>query len=172
MREYNKKEVIDIEEEQEILTDEKAVLDLRMKTDMARYLRTAAAFLVLGYVRGAIVDNYEKQKLQKRISSIKEASEGDIGMLIGAQGVRGKLILTKNHLILLFQVGFRKKVDKFVAIPLKFARSVEKASWFGVQRFLLMKFEVPSDEKLIGFDLRIFVKKQEQWLTELTRALG
>ena len=163
--------MIDMEKEQEILTEEKAVLDIRTKTDIGGILRMGAGFLLYGYVGLAIADNYEKQKHQKRISSIKDASEGDIGTLMWAKGVRGKLTLTRNHLVLQFQTGFRKKVDKFVAIPLKFAKSVEKASWFGVQKFLLMKFEVPSEEKLVKFDLRIFVKNKEQWLTELSRLI-
>ena len=160
-----------IEEEREILTEEKVVLDIRMKRNVEGFLRTAALFLLWGPVGGVIADDHERERLQKRISSIRDASEGDIDMLIMAPGVKGKLILTSNNFVFLFQRGFRKKVDTFVAIPLQLAKSVEKASWFGVQKFLLMKFEVAGEKKQLRFDLRVFVKNKEEWLTELTRRI-
>ena len=63
--------MIDVEEEREILTEEEAVLDIRMEKDIAGYLGTVVAFLLTGPVLGVIADNKRVSKLQKRILKSK-----------------------------------------------------------------------------------------------------
>lgn len=155
-----------MEKEREILSEEKAVMGLVLKQS----LRKKLGFAVGGAFGGPIVRHYEVKGKLKSLAHIKNLVEGNTGD-IDNRYQKGNLILTNDRIILHYQTGFRKKTDKILAFPLQHAKSVEEKGRWTLRKWLQVAFEMPSEEKPINFDLKIYVKNHAQWFTELTRLI-
>jgi len=150
--------------EREILSQEKAIIMLEPKrSSKAKLLK---GFSVLGGAVGAGLFAYLQIKQdQKHLSPARNVFEGDISDIIGGSR-KGRLAMTNNHIVLHYQVGFRKKTDKMLAFALQYAKSVEEIG--RLNKCLQIRFEIPTEDKPISFNLKIWVKNREQWIKKLT----
>jgi hypothetical protein len=61
--------------------------------------------------------------------------------------------------------AFARRLTKILGFSLQYAQSVEEKGRGG--KFLQVAFKIPSEEKPISFDLRIWVKNRTLWLGRL-----
>lgn len=98
----------------------------------------------------------------------EDAEAGDIKDIADKALKLRELTLTNKNLVMLYRKGTLRKKDKLIGFPLEYAKSVEEKG--RMRKFLQVRFEVPSEEKKpINFDLKIWVKRREVWLNELSR---
>lgn len=157
-----------MEKEREILSQKDAVIKLVPKPSGKGRVVKGLGFVVGGAIGSGLVGAHQMKGELKSLSHIKNVSEGNIGDIVHAK--KGQLILTNNHIILHYQTGFRKKTDKMLALKLQHAKSVEERGFMS-NKHLHVGFEIPSEEKPINFDLKIWVKNRAPWFTELTRLI-
>lgn len=148
--------------EEKILSQEKAVVSLIPKRGRGgRFLRGFS--LILG---GAVLRHFQTSSFLKSFKT-EDAEAGDIKDIADKALKLRELTLTNKNLVMLYRKGTLRKKDKLIGLPLEYAKSVEEKG--RMRKFLQVRFEVPSEEKKpINFDLKIWVKRREIWLNELT----
>lgn len=149
--------------EEKILSQEKAVVSLIPKRGRGgMFLRGFS--LILG---GAVLRHFQTSSFLKSFKT-EDAEAGDIKDIADKALKLRELTLTNKNLVMLYRKGTLRKKDKMIGLPLEYAKSVEEKG--RMRKFLQVRFEVPSEEKKpINFDLKIWVKRREVWLNELSR---
>jgi len=148
--------------EEKILSQEKAVVSLIPKRGRGgRFLRGFS--LILG---GAVLRHFQTSSFLKSFKT-EDAEAGDIKDISDKVLKLRELTLTNKNLVMLYRKGTLRKKDKLIGLPLEYAKSVEEKG--RMRKFLQVRFEVPSEEKKpINFDLKMWVKRREVWLNELS----
>lgn len=125
-----------------------------------RFLRGFS--LLLG---GLVLRSLQTRSFLKSVGE-GEVESGDIKDITDKQVKLRELTLTNQNLLMLYRKGRIRKRDNLIAIPLKYATSVEEKGRF--KKVISVGFEVLSErEKPVYFDLTLNVKNREVWMREL-----
>jgi len=152
--------------EQEIIYDKKASVRVDPKTPRRRLIR---ALSVLAGGETLRRDLAKKAAKEIKGAGVEVSEIRDITDKWRKVG----LLLTNKNIVMLYR---RKKKDWSIAIPLEYAKSVEKKGT--VYKVIHIPFEFPTEEKPIQFELNIFFpgmrqdKKRETWLKELRHIIS
>lgn len=152
--------------EEKILSQEKALVSLIPRRGRGGSFLRGFSW-ILG---GAVLRHFQTSSFLKSFKT-GEVEAGDIKDIADKVLKLRELTLTNKNLVMLYRKGTLRKKDKMIGLSLEYAKSVEEKG--RMRKFLQVRFEVASEEKKpINFDLKIWVKRREVWLNELSRIIS
>lgn len=146
-------------------TDPKVIVVLTPHTNIAKTI-------MWGLASGSLLSRLAFDRPFEKALIAGGCEAGDIRDAINKQVKCDEMFLTETSIVLLYRKGMLSKKVKFISLPMQYAKSVKEFKQLR-HRFLRVDFSVPSEDKIMEFDIRIgALKELDIWLKELERIVS